>query len=65
MYPTLFNNIKNLFIKQKINFLSVHGLDEQIEISGANYPRENDRGYKVFPEEFVFVILVYNQKLQL
>uniref|UniRef100_A0A915MH01 Aquaporin n=1 Tax=Meloidogyne javanica TaxID=6303 RepID=A0A915MH01_MELJA len=31
--------------------IGVHGLDEQIEISGANYPRENDRGYKVFPEE--------------
>uniref|UniRef100_A0A1I8BYF4 Aquaporin family protein n=1 Tax=Meloidogyne hapla TaxID=6305 RepID=A0A1I8BYF4_MELHA len=30
--------------------IGVHGLDEQIEISGANYPRD-DRGYKVFPEE--------------
>ncbi|KAF7636132.1 hypothetical protein Mgra_00004391 [Meloidogyne graminicola] len=36
-------------------FIGIHGLDEQIEISGANYPRD-DRGYKVFPEEFVFFI---------
>ncbi|CAK5053830.1 unnamed protein product [Meloidogyne enterolobii] len=28
--------------------IGVHGLDEQIEISGANYPRENDRGYKEY-----------------